>query len=253
MLIQKNSLVSRYKNKVLLIIIFIIILCIVFITLFYYYNYDYYYDYTTNLSKFDDTPNEIPITTQSIKDQASSQVYGPDGQPEMEESKGCEANGDMVGICMDYNNCCNNTVANKCYCEHPFLVNCKAKYDECISANVSNLSPNNLKLQCLEQNKDCCKLYNNIEFDSDNFKAPVINNQTTGTICKLSAITNLNQKCMELCQTEPKCKGYSVESSSLGEINCSLHSIVSFNPPKIDSSTGKKLEENPQIKYYVKK
>jgi len=254
---MKNTSILSYtysRQKRYLILLFFIILCLIlFIYLIYYIikNKKNILNILYNKSNFEDTtPNNEPTTT-NVSEETTKLMYGEDGPPKMEENKGCTANSDLVGMCADYENCCGKESNNTCFCAHPFVINCKSEYDKCIS-NPDNKTKYNTKNKietfCKEQRKECCMPYNKINIDSSNFKEPIKATQTNNPICLLSSVNNIQQKCMELCQTNPMCASYMVNP-----LSCKLFSNVNLDMPKIDSSTGKPNPPNPRNDYFIKK
>lgn len=165
----------------------------------------------------------------------------------MDEIKGCEFPNDLVGVCNDYINCCSTVKKNDCFCNHPIVKQCNKDYNKCMKDNeiLKIYTIEQLEKKCKEQVNACCMSYNDINIDSDKFEAPIKHSQTSNLICSLPVVQNIEQKCMELCQTYPECSAYSVD-----DLNCNLFS--SFSKPKLDPLTG-----NPSIdtkyNYYIKK
>jgi hypothetical protein len=168
----------------------------------------------------------------------------------------CSVNpGDVVGMCSNYKACCSSSGStNSCICTHPVVQQCKTSYDTCMNDtnNLKIYTPEQLSEKCTAQNSQCCTSYNNITIDSANFNDPIIQEQKDNIICTMNITNNMNitQKCMELCQTNPNCKAFSILQTSLAPVGCNLFSEIS--PPLIDplggnSSSGKKPN------YYVKK
>jgi len=141
----------------------------------------------------------------------------------------CNGGTNLLTYCMNYNGCCsqNNIGNNSCFCNHPFVMNCKNEYDKCTSNN------------CKAELKKCCMNYNNIDININNFEKPIKQEQQSKIICSINSI-NMDQKCMELCQTNTNCKAYSTDN-----INCMLFSDI--NP----------LQNNSNYKtntdYFIKK
>lgn len=142
--------------------------------------------------------------------------------------KTCDGGANLINYCMNYNGCCSqNNIGNNCFCNHPFVMNCKNNYDICKGND------------CQAELKKCCVSYNNIDIDSNNFKKPILQDQTSKIICSINSI-NMDTKCMELCQTNTNCKAYSLDN-----INCILFSDIDTLP------------NNPNYKtttnYFIKK
>jgi hypothetical protein len=141
----------------------------------------------------------------------------------------CNGGTNLITYCMNYNGCCSqsNIGNNSCFCNHPFVINCKNEYDNCTGND------------CQAELKKCCVSYNNIDIDSNNFKKPIKQEQKSKTICSINSI-NMEQKCMELCQTNTNCKSYSIDN-----INCMLFSDI--DPLQNNSNYKTKTD------YFIKK
>ena len=65
---------------------------------------------------------------------------------------------------------------------------------------------------------------------------------------------NIDQKCLELCQTTPDCKSYSVNVGKIFQSYgvCKLYDTVEISNPKIDPLSGKPAN-NISTDYYIKK
>jgi hypothetical protein len=72
--------------------------------------------------------------------------------------------------------------------------------------------------------KDCCKKYGNNDIMINNFQKPINSNQSKDNICNLSGVPNIEQKCMELCQTNINCKAYTLDTGT-----CNLYSSSTPN------------------------
>jgi len=149
----------------------------------------------------------------------------------------CTADNNVIGYCLNYNGCCTqNTLLNSsCFCNHPLVQKCKDSYDKCISSQNKD-SINN----CKDILKSCCLDYNKINIDIANFNKPIKQEQQSKMICSVSSTKNIDQKCMELCQTTPECKSYSVDT-----INCMLFSDI--------DPIQQKQGITPITDYYIKK
>jgi len=149
----------------------------------------------------------------------------------------CTADNNVIGYCLNYNGCCTqNTLLNSgCFCNHPLVQKCKDAYDKCISSQNKD-SINN----CKDILKSCCLDYNKINIDIANFNKPIKQEQQSKMICSVSSTKNIDQKCMELCQTTPECKSYSVDT-----INCMLFSDI--------DPIQQKQGITPITDYYIKK
>jgi len=196
------------------------------------------------VDRFVDTPSSLPTT--------ESSPVKPITQ------KGCNAVDNVVDFCINYDNCCaGGSYASKaCFCNHPITLQCKAEYDTCMSdTSLSNLyTAEQLKQKCSSQQKNCCVPYNSISLSSDKFDAPIKNEPSIKELCSLSSVPNLDQKCLELCQTTPDCKAYSVNVGKILQTYgmCKLYNTVEISKPKIDPISGKP-SNNIATDYYIKK
>lgn len=176
--------------------------------------------------------------------------------PTSEALKPCSASPvDLAGMCKDYSNCCKTGSASKsCICNHPIVQQCQNEYNTCINDpnNINIYTPEQISEKCIAQNNGCCKSYDNINIDSSNFNEPIVQAQNNNVICYIPAIANINMtnKCMELCQTDPKCKAFSLTQNNMVVLGCNLFSSVS--QPLIDPLGGDSLNKQ-QPNYYVKK
>ena len=162
---------------------------------------------------------------------------------------GCTATSDVVGFCIDYNNCCRTKPSiNKCICEHPFVKNCKSEYDNCINDqnNKNTYTKTQLIEKCKSDNSNCCKKYNDIQINSNNFDPPIKRTQNQSILCNLTSIKNLEQKCLELCQTNPECVAY-----ASNKVTCNLYTGVTDYQPKLDMN-GQDIS-NKNVNYYIKR
>jgi hypothetical protein len=146
---------------------------------------------------------------------------------------------DMVNICMNLDSCCNSKTTNEnssCFCNHPFVSGCNDAYKACIAEGGSGGDTSN----CESILKECCGKYSSTDILSTNFQKPIDVKQSSNQICNLKGIPNLEQRCMELCQTNPACKAYSLSlsasnySTSLG--SCTLYDNVNYDKGKKDDS-----------------
>jgi hypothetical protein len=177
----------------------------------------------------------IPETTTSP---TPTPQFTPPPMPTEVDIK-CTADYNVVGYCLNYNGCCSqNTLNNTCFCNHPLVQKCKSAYDECTSNQNKDNKDN--KDSCKDTLKSCCLDYNKINIDISNFNKPIKQEQQSKIICSVSGIKNIDQKCMELCQTTPECKSFGVDT-----LNCML-----FND--IDPIQQKKGIK-PITDYYIKK
>lgn len=205
------------------------------------------YNKNKNKEKFVVTPTLGAVSTTAPAPEPSTLT--------IQES--CKAIDNVVDFCINYDSCCSNSNLTKaCFCNHPITLKCKAEYDTCISdTSLKNLyTEEQLKQKCASQQKNCCIPYNSISLSSNKFDAPIKNEPNIKEMCSVSSIRNLDQKCLELCQTNPECKAYSVNVGkivqSYGE--CKLYDTVSILDPQIDPLSGKP-KYNIATDYYVKK
>jgi hypothetical protein len=171
------------------------------------------------------------------------------------DNKSCTAIDNVVDFCMNYDTCCSYNSTN-CFCTHPVTLYCKNEYNTCINdTSLKNLyTPDQIKEKCLYQQKNCCTPYNSISISSDKFKTPIKNESKTQEICTIKSLPNIEQKCLELCQTTPECKSYSVEIGKIFQSYgiCKLYDNVSINPNSINPYTGKP-KNDVTTDYYIKK
>lgn len=135
----------------------------------------------------------------------------------------CSNSTDMVNVCMNYENCCSGTGTNansKCFCTHPFVGECNNTYNSCIKSVGTSGDTS----KCDAILKNCCGKYTSIDILSSNFEKPINAVQSSNQICSLNGLNYLEQRCMELCQTNPSCKAYSLV---LG--GCTLYDSVNNN------------------------
>ena len=231
---------NKNINKKNIIVLIIVILIILFMLILLYLNKNV--NKNSHISSF----NNIPITTAENYGGYTLDRSKLPVPPNTPSPKSCSAQpGDIAGICSDYSNCCkSNNSSSSCICDHPFVNDCKTKYDTCMNTQTADV--------CNLQIKTCCTKYNKTNVDSSKFKDPIKNKQSDNLICSLTAAGNMNitDKCMELCQTYPNCVAYSVNKTALSSIGCSLFSSVS--KPALDPVTGKPIVDTLND-YYVKK
>ena len=212
-----------------------------------------------NKSNFDDTT--IPKATldpndpnnmygEGVHAQANAAAFEGNDPPVMSNSKGCSTNSDIVGFCTDYDNCCVNNISanNTCMCQHPYTQSCKIQYDACMNdpTSISLLTKQQLTDKCKLQNSECCKAYNKIDISSSNFTSLPNAEQNNNILCQIMSVKNIEDKCMEMCKTNPLCKGYSTT-----KLTCKLYSDINPYTPRIDMSTLKPIT-NPNINFYKK-
>ena len=201
-----------------------------------------------NHSNFDDIiedapPPEPPTTTlePTTTMPLYMRAYGPSGIPSVEKSKSCATNDSVLGFCMDYSNCCSGSSSTNCICKNPIVSSCKKSYDECMSD--TNTPTEKLRTMCGDKNKECCSNY---KYNSDPslFNASIIGQQRDNILCDINGVKNIDQKCQELCQTNPECVAY-----SLNEMSCSLHTKATFQP----SEKSKNELTNYKVHFITKK
>ena len=165
-------------------------------------------------------------------------------------SAGCNATTNVVDFCTNSDNCCSGNVTNvSCYCLNPIVKSCKTQYDSCISDPSKNgiYTPQQIIDNCNTLKKTCCQTYDTIPIDNNKFDLPLKRDQKDNKICQLTAIKNNEQKCLELCQTNPNCVSYSTT-----KINCTLYSNISDYVPTIDTITDQPIKI-VDTDYYIKK
>jgi hypothetical protein len=136
----------------------------------------------------------------------------------------CSNSTDIISVCMNYENCCTGSGVNqnsKCFCSHPVVSGCNDAYKTCLASAGGDTS------KCDTTLKGCCSKYSSIDIFSSNFQKPINANQTSNQICTINGLPNLEQRCMEICQTNPACKAYSLV---LG--GCTLYDNVNNNAGK---------------------
>jgi hypothetical protein len=146
----------------------------------------------------------------------------------MQEKKYCNNNTDIISVCMNYSGCCTDNNANingQCFCMHPFVKKCNESYKTCMSNSKDAKS-------CTDILNKSCREYSKNDIMNNNFKKPINAKQTIDNICKISAIKDLDQKCMELCQTNDNCKAYTIDTGI-----CNLYSSQTSIPIPRDESS----------------
>lgn len=218
-------------NKNSIFIIFIIcIICLICFSLVMYLLYKVMYKVIYKVYKvstghnIDDAVNRFADIPNSTMPSATTDITNMSIPTE----KACDGGSNLITYCMNYNGCCSqNNIGNSCFCNHPFVMNCKNNYDSCKGND------------CQAELKKCCMSYNNINIDSNNFKKPILQDQQSKRICSINSI-NMDTKCMELCQTNTNCKAY-----SLDDINCILFSDIDPLPNNANYKT--------KTNYFIKK
>ena len=138
----------------------------------------------------------------------------------------CGNSTDMISVCMNYENCCTGSGVNqnsKCFCSHPFVGGCNDAYKACLAGSSTGGDTS----KCDTTLKGCCSKYSEIDIYSSNFQKPINASQSSNQICTLNGLANLDQRCMEICQTNPACKAYSL---TIG--GCTLYDSVNNNSGK---------------------
>ena len=174
-----------------------------------------------------------------------------------EPQEKCKTEGDLVNFCINYKSCCGSgSTTKECICSHPVVKNCRQQFENCINdeEQIKIYGKQALMYKCMDENKACCIPYNSISINSDNFKTPIKNNPTIHKMCSISSIPNIEEKCMELCSTNPECKAFSLDKGQLVQTygTCNLYNAVKINQTKIDPLTGKE-KETTNADYYIKK
>ena len=208
--------------------------------------------YDKNNETFIDTPtSKSPPTSINTSSEPAS-------APAPSSKQSCKAVDNVVDFCINYDSCCaGGSYATKaCFCNHPITLQCKAEYDTCMSdTSLTNLyTAEQLKQKCASQQKNCCIPYNSIALSSDKFEPSIKNEPSIKEMCSVSSIPNIDQKCLELCQTTPDCKSYSVNVGKIFQSYgvCKLYDTVEISNPKIDPLSGKPAN-NISTDYYIKK
>ena len=185
----------------------------------------------------------------------SKERYINSETPLPQDSGTCNTPADIVDFCINYNSCCaSNPPTKECLCNHPFVKNCRTNFTNCLNNNPKQLSQNDLMTNCINENKTCCIAYNNnLSISSTAFNSPIKNDPVIKPLCSFTSVPNIDQKCLEICSTTPKCAAYSLSTGSLVKEygTCTLYDNVSIATPSIDKSTGMPI---PFISdYYIKK
>jgi hypothetical protein len=134
---------------------------------------------------------------------------------------GCSNGTDIPSVCMNFNSCCSSSYSNvngQCFCNHPFVKDCNDKYKTCISNNTNTNTSN-----CSDILQNCCKQYSRSDILASNFQNPINATQNSNKLCSINGIVNLEQRCMEICQTNPNCRAY---STAIG--NCTLYDKTNY-------------------------
>ena len=163
-----------------------------------------------------------------------------------EDSGKCKTQSDIVDFCINYNSCCSANASTKdCLCNHPFVQNCRTNFTNCLNNNPNNLSKNDLMSNCIAANTTCCTAYNNnLSIKSSAFtKYKQKNDPVIKPLCSITSVPHMEQKCLELCTTTPKCVAYALSTglvvSDYGI--CSLYDTVNYAKNVVDKQTGKDI------------
>jgi hypothetical protein len=236
------------KHILLWILLSMIVISVIIICVYNLYNY---------MSKSGDVNRflnlEFPTTT-SIKQGVNANIY-PNGQPQMKKYSynatdennpnsmnsniGCKNNTDIKGVCLNYNACCGNNPNGECFCNHPHVIKCKKTYEECI---VNSGEDKAQQAKCNKLLKPCCDTYET-NVNINNFKQDTNRDQEVNILCRIAGISNIEDKCIELCQTNEKCKAFGVNNYS-----CILYSDLDKYYLENNPNRGKS-----QTKYFIKK
>jgi len=235
----------KIKKIKLYIIISIIIIIIIGLV---YYLINNYENYKDNLT-IKDIENSIQKDINSSPQKTEEEIIE-------EPTEKCNTESDLVNFCINYKSCCGSESTTKeCICSHPIIKNCRTKFENCINdkEQIKMYGKKVLMEKCINENKACCIPYNSISINSDNFKSPIKNNPTINKICSISSIPNLEEKCIELCITNPECKAFSIDKGQLVQSygTCNLYNAIKINQTKIDPLTGKETETT-NADYYIK-
>ena len=236
----------KFNKKNEIIIILIIIIIIIYLI---YYLLNYYKNYKESVNtKKNNNENKINSSEELINNEEEI-VKEPSGK--------CNTANDIVDFCINYNKCCSeNSTTKACLCEHPFIQKCRSKFEKCLD------NPEELKLyggqflmdKCLEKNKKCCIPYNSLSISTNNFKSPIKNNPENNKICSLVNTPNAEEKCLELCNTRPDCKAYSLDKGALVQTytTCNLYNDISIDKINSNAYSGKPIKKT-NADYYIKK
>jgi hypothetical protein len=163
-----------------------------------------------------------------------------------EDSGNCKTQSDIVDFCVNYNSCCAaNSPSKDCLCKHPIVQTCRSDFTNCLSNNPNQLSQNDLMTSCINANKTCCNGYNkNLSIKSSAFtKYGEKNDPVIKPLCSITNVPDMEQKCLELCTTTPKCVAYSLSTGALVSNYgiCSLYDTVNYATNQVDKQTGNKI------------
>ena len=204
------------------------------------------------------TTTQIPTqsTTQSTTQTTTILTQTPINTPQQRipsEKTFCKGDNNLVNYCIAIDACCNDTnkTMNNCYCDHPFVKNCKDKYIQCVKEQNAQNAQNNPNTNTTPNNcndilKECCVKYNFIDTDNNKFNKPILQEQNNKILCALNYSKNIGTNCMDLCQTRDDCKAYSLSKTLTGDnMACALYSAIEPSPHNI----GNKIT----TEYYIKK
>jgi len=136
----------------------------------------------------------------------------------------CDNPTSIPAVCMNYDSCCgNNSIGTNsgCFCNHPFVKTCYEEFKKCQSTTTDETGTNTRTNKCQDILTSCCNKYADNDILSSNFNSPIISNQNSDKLCSLTGVANIEQRCMELCQTNPNCKSYSLITGG-----CTLYSSI---------------------------
>jgi len=163
-----------------------------------------------------------------------------------EDSGKCNTESDIVDFCINYNSCCSyNSPTKDCLCNHPLVQNCRTNFTNCLNNNPNNLSKDDLMTSCRASNSTCCNAYNNnLSIKSSAFtKYKNKNDPVIKPLCSITSVPDMEQKCLELCTTTPRCVAYALSTgavvSNYGK--CSLYDSVNYATHIVDKQTGKDI------------
>ncbi len=215
--ISKNKYTKGANNNYFLVIT---ILCITIVIILIYYYLSSSKSKSTSLETFfedpqsgnnDNTPAATTIDYSKVPTAANKDTT-------------CKNTTDVVSVCKSFENCCksNTSQTNTCFCKHPFITNCYQSYESCVSGSGGDSS------KCKEILDSCCDKYSSIDILSTNFQKPISASQTGNQLCSINGLTNPKQRCMELCQTNPDCKAYSIIDGTTMPGNCNLYDKINY-------------------------
>lgn len=161
--------------------------------------------------------DDIPITTYN---------YVANAPTAANRDTTCKQTTDLISVCSNYENCCkpssgSGSQTSGCFCDHPFVTNCQQSYQSCIAASAG--ASGGASDKCQDILDKCCGGYSSIDILSTNFQPPINATQSGNQICTVNGLANQAQRCMELCQTNPNCRAYSLVTGG-----CTLYDKVNY-------------------------